>query len=564
MYRQVSDRKWINRAMGDEFSIEDALIILQRRFLAFLLPVLALAPLGVVTVMLLPAKYTAQGTILVESQQIPSDFVRSTINAYAQERITTIRQRVMTRNRLLEVADEYDLFPRSLGLSESERVQLMRERLRVDLITTSAQARANRDGTIAFTVAYTDRDANKAFLVANKFMTLFLDEDVRARTTGASNTTEFFERESARLRTAVADMEARVSTYKANNANALPEHLNMHLNMLERARNDLNNAQASISQLEEERRFLETQLISGTSGDNSLSAELARLESELARLRATYRDNYPEVVAKREEIASIKRRMAPSSAITNLREALTAAEDRLTATENLEPADPEAVAAAEAQVETAREALSARISEESRKGSTDIAGVQLEGRIAVIENRIRMMNKRVDASGEQIADLETRIARTPEVERGIAGLTRDYENLFTEYQDVLARQQDAQLAENLEENQQAEKFSILEPALQPDQPSSPNRPQLIFVALFGALGVGGAVALGIELLQARLRGRSHIASIIDGQPIAVIPYIHSEADNRTRWPLASPFAGKRTKKPKKRRQSGAPEFSPAE
>lgn len=516
--------------MGDEFSIEDLLIILQRRFLSFLLPVLVLAPLGIIAVMLLPAKYTAQGTILVESQQIPTDLVRSTVNAYAQERISTIRQRVMTRNRLLEVADEYDLFPRSLGLSESERAALMRERLRVNVIT--AAGRNNRDGTIAFTVSYTDTSARKAYLVANKFMTLFLNEDVRSRTAGASNTTEFFEREAARLRNAVAEMETRVAEYKQQNSNALPEHLNMHLSMLDRARSALNSAETSISQLEEERRFLETQLISGASGDNSLSAELARLESELARLRATYRDNYPEVVAKREEIASVKARMAPSAEIQRLRDALADAEDKMTAAEKAATPDPEAIAAAEAEVEAARNALSERISEETRKGASDISGVQIEGRIAVIDNRIRMLNKQIDESMKQIADLEQRIARTPEVERGIASLNRDYDNLFKEYQDVLAKQQDAQLAENLEENQQAEKFSILEPALQPDKPSSPDRGKLIVLALFASFAAGGAAALGMELLQAKLRGRTHLASVIETQPIAVIPYIHSDADNK--------------------------------
>ncbi|GEM_PF-645560 len=534
--------------MGDEFSLEDALIIFRRRFLAFIIPAILIAPIGIVVVMLLPAKYSAQGTILVESQQIPTEMVQSTINTYAQERISTIRQRVMTRNRLLEVADEYDLFPRSLGLSETERVNLMRNRLKVDLITTSAQARsANRDNTIAFTIGYTDRDANKAFLVANKFITLFLDEDVRTRTAGASNTTEFFEREATRLRDEVAQMETRVSDYKSSNADALPEHLNMHLNMLERARSALATAESSITQLEEERRFLETQLISGASGDNSMAAELAALESQLARLRATYRDNYPEVVAKREEIASIKARMAPSEEIKRLRDELSRSEDALTAQERAATPDPEAIAAAEAGVERAREALSARISEETRKGTNDISGVQIEGRIAVIENRIRMQSKQIEETMEQIASLEERIARTPEVERGITALTRDYENLFAEYQDVLSKRGNAQLAENLEENQQAEKFSILEPALRPDKPSSPDRPQLIFVAVFMALAAGGAIALGLELLQSKLRGRQHLASILDGQPIAVIPYIYSDADSKSRWPLARPFAGKRAR-----------------
>ncbi len=521
--------------MGEEFSIEDALIILRRRFLSFLLPVLVLAPLGVIAVMLLPAKYTAQGTILVESQQIPTDLVRSTVNAYAQERISTIRQRVMTRNRLLEVADEYDLFPRSLGLSESERAALMRERLRVNVITASGRSNRSRDGTIAFTVSYTDREARNAFLVANKFMTLFLDEDVRSRTAGASNTTEFFEKEAGRLRNAVAEMEARVAEYKQQNSEALPEHLNMHLTMLDRARNALNSAESSISQLEEERRFLETQLISGASGDSSMSAEMARLEAELARLRATYRDNYPAVVAKREEIASIKARMAPSTEIQRLRESLVAAEDELTKAERAETPDPEAIAAAEADVEAARNALSERITEETRKGASDLSGVQIEGRIAVIDNRIKMLNKQTVESMEQIADLEQRISRTPEVERGIASLSRDYDNLFQEYQDVLAKQQDAQLAENLEENQQAEKFSILEPALQPDKPSSPDRAKLTVLAIFAALGAGGAAALGMELLQAKLRGRTHLTGIIETQPIAVIPYIHSEADKEKPW-----------------------------
>jgi hypothetical protein len=59
--------------------------------------------------------------------------------------------------------------------------------------------------------------------------------------------------------------------------------------------------------------------------------------------------------------------------------------------------------------------------------------------------------------------------------------------------------------------------------------------------------VGAAVALGLEMLQARIRGRNHLASILEGQPIAVIPYIYSDADKKSRWPLAKPFAGKRAK-----------------
>ncbi len=525
--------------MGDEFSLEDALIILQRRFLYFLIPVLVIAPIGVLTVMLLPAKYTAKGTILVESQQIPTDLIRSTINAFAQERIQTIRQRVMTRNRLLQVADKYTVFPRTTRLSESERVSLMRSRLKVSLITIDGRRRSPQDGTIAFTVSYTDQDPAKAYLVANEFMTLFLSEDVRTRTAGASNTTEFFEQEAAKLRAEVAAIEDRISKFKVVNADALPEHLNMHLDMLERTTRELNSAQRSIETLEEEKRFLETQLVSGTRPENGLAQELLRLEGELARLRATYHDRYPEIQAKRDEIASIKRQMAPSADIQRLRNELRDAEAALYSSERVDPVDPDAVAAAELDVERARDALSEKIAGEARKGSTDISGVQMEGRLAVIENRIRMLNRSSEGLRAQIKNYEARIARTPAVERDLAGLTRDYENIFQEYQEVRAKQQDAQLAESLEENQQAEKFSILEPALRPDKPTSPDRAKLSILVIFASLAAGGGIAFLAEMLFSTVRGRNHIASLVDEHPIAVIPYIHGNEEKRT--PLPSLF-----------------------
>lgn len=532
--------------MGEEFSFEDALIILKRRFLYFLAPTLLVAVIGVVTVMLLPAQYTARGTILVESQQIPDEYIRSTINAYAQERIQTIRQRVMTRNRLLEVADKHSVFPRSSGLSESERTEIMRRRLNVSLITIDGNRRAQRDGTIAFTVSYTDPSPQTAYLVANEFMTLFLSEDVRARTAGASNTTEFFDREATRLRNAVAEMENRIADFKAENANALPDHLNMHLDLLERATQNYNASQRSLSELEEEKRFLETQLVSGAASNNSMAQEIAQLESELARLRASYHDSFPAVQAKKDEIAALKRQMAPSAEFQHLRERLKEAEAALVEAENAKPQDAEAVAAAETRLQEAQEALSAKISEATRSGALDNTGVQIESRLALIENRIRMTKRQLAAQEEQIAEYQKRIAETPAVERQLASLTRDYENMFSEYQDLLAKRQDAQLAENLEQNQQAEKFSILEPALRPDEPSSPDRPKLIVLALFVALAAGGGVALIAELLFATVRGRDHVARVLDEHPIAVVPYIYSEDD---RMPGLSFFRRRKALRP---------------
>lgn len=514
---------------NDEFTIEDVLIIIRRRIWYFLIPALIIAPIGAGIVMAMPAIYRAQGTILVESQQIPDELVRSTINAYAQERIQTIRQRVMTLNNIIKVADKYDVFASGTRLSETERAQKIRSQVNVSLITVERRSRSG-DGTIAFTVSYSDRDPQKAYLVANEFMTLFLAEDVRTRTAGASNTTDFFEREAGKLRDQVVAIERRIATFKAENAEALPEHLDMHLNMLERANRESLTGERNKEQLEEEKQFLQTQLISGANADGGLSSQLETLQSQLARLRAQYYEDYPEIRAVKSEIASIQRQMAPSAEIQKRRTALTEADATLTALERNPEASPEDIAAAEAAVETARIALSDQIDAESRNGGGNAANAQTEARIAVIDNRIRMNERREAALQEEIDDLQARIAKTPAVERQLAGLTRDYDNMDREYQEIRSKQQDAQLAQNLEENQQAEKFSILEPATRPSKPSSPDRLKLIILALFAAGGAGGAIAMLAELLFATIRGRSHVASIVGDHPIAVIPYIPGEQE----------------------------------
>ena len=155
--------------MNDEFSLEDILILLRRRIAYFVVPILAIVPLGLVVIMLLPPIYRAEGKILVESQQIPEEWVRTTVNAYAEERIQMIRQRVMTRNRLLEVADKYNLFPRETGLTDSERVSRMRSAMDINIISanSSGRRRTASDNTIAFTVGFSDRSPDKAFQVTN-------------------------------------------------------------------------------------------------------------------------------------------------------------------------------------------------------------------------------------------------------------------------------------------------------------------------------------------------------------------------------------------------------------
>lgn len=527
--------------MSDEFSLEDGLIVLRRRIAYFLAPMAIIVPIGLVIIMLLPPLYVAQGKILVEDQQIPTALVQSTLNTYIEERLQTIRQRVTTRARLLEVADKFDLFPRELGLSESEKAARMKSAFDINLINSAnTSGRRNQGGnTIAFTVSYMDQSPDRAFQVANEFMTLILSEDVRTRTEGAANATEFFTAESRRLSEAIDKVEGDIAAFKAANADALPQDLALHQQSLINAQQNLAQTQGLVTQTEDEITSLQTQIatyLAGSGGASGPASEILRLKTQLAALRADKTEAHPDIIAMKQQIASLERQLAPSSAIQALRRQLSAADEALKAARSAPEQDEALIKQRRQEATDAREKLSAQIAREASAGTADLMLTQLQGRMDMAGSKLVALTDQEDALSATIKTMQDRISRTPVVERGLSSLTRDNQNLLNEYQTLKNKQATAQLSENLEDNQKAQKLSILESAQRPDKPTKPDRFQLIALLLAAAGAVGAATALGAELLFQTLRGRTHLSSIIKEPPLAVIPYFAAENEKRFKLP----------------------------
>ena len=86
-----------------------------RRLPYFLVVSVLIAAAGISVAMVLPAVYRASATIAVESEQISEDLAASTVGVSATEQIQSIETRMMTRNKLLELADKFDVFCGSAG-----------------------------------------------------------------------------------------------------------------------------------------------------------------------------------------------------------------------------------------------------------------------------------------------------------------------------------------------------------------------------------------------------------------------------------------------------------------
>jgi uncharacterized protein involved in exopolysaccharide biosynthesis len=192
--------------------------VLKRRWSYFLIPFLSVLLVGGAVTYLWPATYFSDGKILVQSQQIPTELVRPTVTSAAQERIQVIEQRTMTRDNLLAIVDKFKLFPdRRTLMSPTQLVELMKKSIKIEPFAQSlafARGNSTQNPTVIFTVGFEYSDPQTAARVANELITRILNEDLRDRTSRATDTTKFLTRELQRLQAESSLIDAKLAKAK--------------------------------------------------------------------------------------------------------------------------------------------------------------------------------------------------------------------------------------------------------------------------------------------------------------------------------------------------------------
>ena len=166
-------------------SLAETLAVFRRRRWLMAGVFAALLAVGVAVALLLPAVYRSTATILIKEQEIPQEFVRSTVTSFADERIQVISQQVMTRATLLDLVERYQLYASARQRETSEEI-IERMRRDIKLTPISAEVTDRRTGapgkaTIAFTLSYDSEVPAAAQKIANELTTLFLNENVKNR-----------------------------------------------------------------------------------------------------------------------------------------------------------------------------------------------------------------------------------------------------------------------------------------------------------------------------------------------------------------------------------------------
>ncbi len=469
---------------------------------------------------LLPSTYQSEALILVEQQKVPDQYVVPNVTANLQERLQSITEQTLSRTRLQGTIDRFHLYSQPRGLSgllkSGDPVEQMRNDIKIDLV----EAPGRPGEFAAFKMRYSAGSPELAREVNSELTTLFIDENVKVQAQLSENTTAFLENELADARANMAEQEAKVAAFKAKHLGDLPSQLESNVQILSGIQAQLQNTQQAVDAAKQQKLYLESlqqqyqsaqASLGRGSGDSTvtpiqgLDTELLNLRLRLQDLQSRYTDVHPDIVALKGKIEK---------------------------TERLKKQAENEMAADQKGPKTT-DAVDAAAMEEVQHGSpTSMMQVQSQ----LKANQLEILNdlEHEKELESKINEYQARLNLTPATEQELTNISRGYEESKSNYNSLLQKQMQSQLATSLEHRQQGEQFRIVDPPSLPNKPSTPNHLWFSLGGLIAGISLGLGLASVLELTDVRIRQEKDLEGIVPVRVLVGIPRLSTPREDHFR------------------------------
>ena len=503
---------------------------LTRRRWWILLPFCCITVVGIAVLTLLPNRYTSTATLLVVQQQVPQRYVVPNNTTDVTSALEAMKQEILSRTQLLRMINDVGLYPtQRKRLAPEELVSLMLSNIDILPIVSDNPSRRDKD-VDNFRISFTAENALLAQQVTNTLTSLFINEYVRAGTELSTNTTNFLHQQVEEKGKLLEAQEEKLRDFKMRYVGELPEQQQGNLGILTGLQGQLQNTSASLNRAQTQRTLLQAQLeatprrrslsdsgifapIPGNSNSTQILTPVEIAQGDLARLEAArsalqskgWKPQHPDVLRNKREIAQAE------DTLKRLRAAALQSE-------KARPPSAPAVAGAPPLFDPAE----------------DPAVVQLKTSLEANRLEIESLNadeKRLKAS---IAQYEGRLNETPVREQQQGAIERDTVALRQEYTELQRREQESQLATNLDKQQGGKQFRLVDPASLPTVPTWPNRPKLSLSAAAGGLGLGLALAFLMEMRNTSFYNEKDLTKHLAPPFVLGIPLLPTSGEVRQR------------------------------
>jgi len=434
----------------------------------------------------LKKEYEAKSTIFIESNVINSLVRGIAITPSMEDRIRVLRYAILSRGIVSKVLSDLDLDIKAKN----------NNRALEDMITNfQNKTQINVKGNELFIVSVRDNDPELAMNYVNALVRRYVEENTSAKREEAYGANRFlseqivlFKEKLDKADEAIINFRREKGLYIANDESSIINEIKAYKGEIERInikRNELIATKDRLkNQLEGEEPFTVALVrhVEGSNKDSTITA----LENRINQLLIRYTDNYPEVIKLKAEIEALKKQksVTPSESVT----------------------EPELSAA-------------------------NPIFQELKQKLLQTETEIEALDAKKNQIITMIARKQNELRYIPEDKKILSDLVKARDMHKNMYEQLLARAGQSEVSKQMEIDDKATTFRIVDPAVLPTKPVSPDRVKLIFIGIFvGFLGgFGGTIAReGIDFSVKDVQTLKSLGIEV----LAVIPKIFNEEEQR--------------------------------
>ena len=242
--------------------------------------------------------------------------------------------------------------------------------------------------------------------------------------------------------------------------------------------------------------------------DQSAAGQRDRAEKNAAFFREEEARLFAAITALENEIAAYKN--ANADAMPALNDARR--DELVSLTDDLRVIEQNLVALAGEQ---------AAIAQKQTQRETD------KRRLGEIAAQTEVLTAQRDASKARLAELQTALAATPEIERVMSGYDRALQQLQDQYDIATQRLAEADTAQRLAERQQSGRVTLLERAITPDYPIGGGKKKIAIAGAVGSLLAALVAAFLLDMAKPVVRTSAQMQRQLGLEPVVCIPEIRA-------------------------------------
>ncbi len=535
--------------------IRDLWRIVRKRRWTILIPAISIFVVVSLIAYLYPATYKSESLILIEEQKIPMEYVQSTVTSQVEERLNVINQRIMSRTKLEEIIQKFNLYPEYKDdWTREEIIEKMREDIAMEIVSAEGVNKTSGQQvtfTVAFKLSYEGKDPRTVQAVTSELASLYIGENLKVRVDASAMTTRFVSDELKKMETEIARIGKDISDFKQQHLDELPEQLQVNMSNLDRYERYLENAHRDLEMSKANLVFLKGQLAMTDADATMISSYGQRVlspkeqleldKTQMISLQSKMSETHPDVIELKQRIARMEKEVNSNDAEKALHESLAGKESELAAAASKYTEKHPDVVRLKAEIEDLKKKIEAAKNVpdvEYASNPTNPAYINLQTQIESKRLEIPALEQQVKEYKRLIEYYQQKMANTPVVDKTLAAMQSDYDVARMNYQELVNKETQAKISESLENRQQGERFAIIDPAQLPEEPYKPNRIAIMFIGLILGIGSGAGAGFLSAYLDQSFSNQDDLRAFTNLPVLAVIPKVVTPQENllkRKRW-----------------------------